>query len=483
MPVSDRPPDLVAPEGASRPAVSIVDDHEIRELVLRPSPAGRQRSAPVFAIAVVLTGVAAGLSGMLLGLLLHFVQHLAYDDSLDAVVSPESFLEGVTAAPPIRRVAALTLCGVVAGLGWWAVYRFGRPLVSIKAAVGKDVPGPRMPALATTAHVLLQIVTVALGSPLGREVAPREMSALLATWLSSRAGLAADERRMLIACGAGAGLAAVYNVPLGGAVFILEVLLGTFAPRALVPAVTTSVVAAMVAWIGLGNVPQYLVPPLEISPSLITWSVVAGPVFGVAAYGFRALTRVATAHAPRAWHRVPWCLAVFFGIGLLATLFPQLPGNGKGPSQLGFDGELGVRLAASLLALKVLAITASIRAGAAGGVLTPSLTVGALLAVVLGHLWNLVFPSVPTAAFAIVGAAAFLASSMNMPLTAIALTIEFTRVGHDLWVPIFLAVAASAASLHACAGRGAQRLGKAAVVSASAPEPAPIGAPSVCLSE
>jgi H+/Cl- antiporter ClcA len=288
---------------------------------------------------------------------------------------------------------------------------------------------------------------------------------------------------MLIACGAGAGLAAVYNVPLGGAVFILEVLLGTFAPRALVPAVTTSVVAAMVAWIGLGNVPQYLVPPLEISPSLIAWSVVAGPVFGVAAYGFRALTRVAAAHAPRAWHRVPWCLGVFFGIGLLATLFPQLPGNGKGPSQLGFDGELGVRLAASLLALKVLAITASIRAGAAGGVLTPSLTVGALLAVVLGHLWNLVFPSIPTAAFAIVGAAAFLASSMNIPLTAIALTIEFTRVGHDLWVPIFLAVAASAASLHACASRGALRSGKGAVVSSPAPEPAPIGASSAGWSE
>jgi H+/Cl- antiporter ClcA len=313
-----------------------------------------------------------------------------------------------------------------------------------------------MPAIATTAHVWLQIVTVALGSPLGREVAPREMAAMLATWLSSRAGLAADERQMLIACGAGAGLAAVYNVPLRGAVFILEVLLGTFAPRALVPAVTTSVVAAMVAWIGLGNVPQYLVPPLEISPSLVAWSVVAGPGFGVAAYGFRALTRVATAHTPRGWHRVPWCLAVFFGIGLLATLFPQLPGNGKGPSQLGFDGELGVKLAMSLLALKVLAITASIRAGAAGGVLTPSLTVGALLAVVLGHLWNLVFPSVPTAAFAIVGAAAFLASSMNMPLTAIALTIEFTRVGHDFWVPIFLAVAVSAATLHACARRGAR---------------------------
>jgi len=53
---------------------------------------------------------------------------------------------------------------------------------------------------------------------------------------------------------------------------------------------------------------------------------------------------------------------VFLGVGLLATLFPQLPGNGKGPSQLGFDGDLGVTLAMSLLALKALAVTASLRA-------------------------------------------------------------------------------------------------------------------------
>jgi H+/Cl- antiporter ClcA len=463
-----RSPEVIARRNLSMPAASIVDDHEIRELTIPPSRADRQRSVVVVAIVIVLTGVAAGLSAMLLGLLLHFIQHLAYGYSLDAVVSPESFLQGVTAAPPIRRVAALSICGAAAGIGWWAVYRFGQPLVSIKAAVGKDVPGPRMPFFATIAHVLLQIVTVALGSPLGREVAPREISAVLATWLSSRAGLTAEERRILIACGAGAGLAAIYNVPLGGTVFILEVLLGTFAPRALVPAIVTSVVATMVAWIGLGDVPQYIVPQLEISPSLVGWSIVAGPVFGIAAYGFRALTRAAAAHTPQGWHRVPWCLAVFLGVGLLAALFPQLPGNGKGPSQLGFDGDLGVELAVSLLALKALAITASIRAGAAGGVLTPSLTLGALLATILGYLWNLVFPSVPTAAFAVVGAAAFLASSMNMPLTAIALIIEFTRVGHDVWVPIFVAVAASVASLHACARREAQRSGRVTTLPDSA---------------
>ena len=459
------------------PSASIVDDHKIRELTIPAEEADRPQSALVLAIVVVLTGITAGLSGTLLGLLLRFVQHLAYGYSLDAIVSPESFLQGVTAAPPLRRLAALTACGAVAGIGWWAVYRFGQPLVSIKTAVGRSVPGPRMPLLPTIAHALLQIVTVGLGSPLGRELAPRELAAVLATRLASRAGLAAEERRILIACAAGSGLAAIYNVPLGGAIFILEVLLETLAPRAVVPAIVTSVIATTIAWIGLGNAPQFLVPDLEVSRSLIVWSVVVGPVFGVAAYGFRAVTRAATAHMPQAWHRVPWGLAVFFGIGLLAMLFPQLPGNGKGPSQLGFDGELSAQLALSLLALKVLAITASLRAGAAGGLLTPSLTLGALLATVLGSLWNLAFPSVPTAAVAIVGAAAFLASSMNMPLTAIVLVIEFTQVGHDLWVPIFFAVAASVGSLHACARLEAQRSVEAPIMSSAAFEPGPTGVP------
>src|SRR5262249_37822963 len=113
------------PTSSSIPAASVVDDHEIREPTIPPSGADRRRSGPVITIAIVLTGVMAGVSGMLLGLLLHFVQHVAYGYSLDAVVSPESFLQGVTAAPPNRRVTALTICGAVAGIGWWAVYRFG----------------------------------------------------------------------------------------------------------------------------------------------------------------------------------------------------------------------------------------------------------------------------------------------------------------------------------------------------------------------
>ena len=434
-----------------RPRRPIFDDHEIEEPSARGFDAGWLRAEVTFATVVVLVGVTAGLGGMLLAMLLHIVQHLAYGYDLGHVANPESFLQGVIAASPFRRFVALTLCGVVAGVGWWAVHRFGRPLVSVKTAVGTEKAGPRLPALPTIAHALLQVVTVGLGSPLGREVAPREIGALLATRFSALAALTEGETRIAIACGAGAGLAAVYNVPLGGAMFALEVLLSTMAPRAVVAALTASVTASTVAWIGLGDVSQYTLPPLEITPRLVAASIVAGPLFGMAAYAFKLITHMATARAAHGWKMVPCAIVAFLVIGLIATQFPQIPGNGKGPLQLGFEGELDGGLAASLLVLKLFAIAISLRVGAAGGVLTPSLTLGALLATALCQVWSPVFPGVSDAGFAIVGAAAFLAASMDMPMTAILLVLEFTGVSHDFCVPIFLAVAGSFGALRGCA--------------------------------
>jgi len=404
----------------------------------------------------VAVGVAAGLGGMAVGLLLHFVQHIAYGYSLHAIISPESFLQGVSAASPLRRVVVLCICGAVAGIGWWAVFRFGRPLVAVSKAAAENggENGAKMPLFTTIAHDFLQVVTVALGSPLGRESAPREVGAALATRIADRAGLTPEQSRIMIACGAGAGLAAVYNVPLGGTLFVLEVLLGTFSLSALIPALATSVIATVVAWIGLGNWQPYALPPLAISTSLVVWSVVMGPVFGLAAYGFVRAAGAAHARAPKDWRLLMWCALVFPAIGVLAIWFPQLLGNGRGLAEAGFENDLGIGLAAVLLLLRMLVTLGALRAGAAGGLMTPGLTLGALLGVVLGGAWNHAFPAVPLGAFALVGAAAFLASSMKMPLTAIALILEFTRVGHDFLIPISFAVAGSISVFWLCTQHG-----------------------------
>ena len=427
------------------------------------------------AIVTITVGITSGLGGMGLGLLLRVVQHLAYGYSLQHITGVASFLQGVTAASGLRRFVALCICGAVAGVGWYLLDRFGKPLVSIAAAVREN--GPRMPFFSTLIHDLLQIVTVGLGSPLGREVAPRELGAACATRLSERAGLTPEFTRIMIACGAGAGLAAVYNVPLGGTLFTLEVLLGTFAFSALVPALATSMIATAVAWIGLGTAPQYLVPQLAVSGSLFTWSIIAGPIFGVAAYWFVQATKRARTHSVQLWHRIAWSAVVFPTIGVLAIRFPQLLGNGKGVAQAGFESDLGLALAATLLLLRFFVIVGALRAGAAGGLLTPGLSIGGLLGIILGSAWNYAWPAGPLGAFAVVGSAAFLASSMKMPLTAIVLLLEFTRVSDSFLVPISLAVAGSASTFYLCNQYSVRRalMRRPATVSASTSEMVSMG--------
>lgn len=407
---------------------------------LAPSLTQPRTSVLSLGVATVFTGIGAGLAGMLLALLLHEIQHLAFAYGLPH----ESFLQGVTAASAMRRAGVLLVCGLVAGLGWWAVYRYGRPLVSVKAA--SKLNGPEMPAGSTLAHALLQIITVALGSPLGREVAPREAGALFASKMAGLWRLDPQYRQWLIACGAGAGLAAVYNVPLAGALFVMEVLLVSFDWRVALMALVTSTLGASVAWLGLGAESQYVVAPFATQPGLIFWAILAGPVCGFAAVHFTRLTSAARADAPRGWKLPVLCIINFGLIGLLSISWPQLLGNGKGPAQLSFDGHLSMTVVVSLLILRVIITASTLRAGAEGGLLTPGLANGALLALILGLAWNAVGPALPLGACAIIGAAAFLGTSMSMPLTATVLLAEFTRVPHDFFVPMALAVAGAYAT-------------------------------------
>ena len=396
-------------------------------------------------LVTIAVGLASGVAGVLVSLLLRAVQQVAYAYPAGRM----RFLEGVTAASPLRRFGALCAAGGVAAIGWWALDRWGRRRVRIEEAVAGDPP--RMPVVTTLIHTALQIVTVALGSPLGREVAPREVGAAFAGWLSARARLASEEARVLLACGAGAGLAAVYNVPLAGALFAMEVLLASYAWRSFVPAVVTALIATGVSRLCLGDATQYDVPPFAVDGSLVAWALVAGPLIGVAAFAFRRTAEVVRPKRGRHdWRTIVLSLAVFAGIGLLAGPFPDLLGNGKGPAQVSFDGAFAAGPAFVVLALKVVVVYATIRAGAHGGLLTPGIACGALLATVLGSGWSLWWAGPAPGAYALVGATVFLAVSMAAPWTAIVLLFEMTGMAPIFIVPIGLGVAGAIAIDRRC---------------------------------
>ncbi|HEU0206389.1 MAG TPA: chloride channel protein [Pseudolysinimonas sp.] len=382
-------------------------------------------------VVTALVGIGAGLSGLVVALALHGIEHLAYG------YSRGTFLTGVTGASAGVRVASLALAGLIGGVGWWVLRRWSARLVSIE----QSVAGERMPLLTTVVNVCLQVVIVGLGASIGREVAPRELGAALAGWLSERAGVTARERRILVACGAGAGLAAVYNVPLGGALFAVEILLAEVSFATVLPALATAAIATIVARIVVPSTPLYSLGSFDLNPSLFVWAIVAGPILGFAAVGFVGLARRAERIRPRSWWILIVMPIVFTAVGMTAIPFPEVLGNGRALGQTAFSAAVSIGMLALLALVKTATTVATIGSGAAGGTLTPSLAVGACAGAALGGVWELAWPGGPVAAFAFVAAAAFLASTMRAPFTAIVLVVEFTNQGPSLLVPTMLCVA------------------------------------------
>jgi H+/Cl- antiporter ClcA len=235
-------------------------------------------------------------------------------------------------------------------------------------------------------------------------------------------------------------MAAVYNVPLGGALFALEVLLGTLTLPLVLPALATSLIATAVAWIALGTAPTYTVPTYHVHADELVWAILLGPIAGLAAVGY--IRVIARAHAvrPRGWMRVAAPVAVFAALGALAISYPQLLGNGRNVVQLAFLARLSVALLAALLVLKPLATAACLGSGAPGGLFTPTLAYGVLLGGLLGEAWSQIWPGSPLGAYAIIGGAAVLGASMQAPLAAVVLLLELTQHADALMVPILIAV-------------------------------------------
>jgi H+/Cl- antiporter ClcA len=283
-------------------------------------------------------------------------------------------------------------------------------------------------------------LVVGMGVSLGREGAPKQAGAVIANTLSDRAGLSDEQRRLLVACGAGAGMAAAYGVPLGGALFALEVLRGVLALRLILPALLASGIATAVSWVALPDAPTYVVPAFPTSPSVVCWALLAGPIAGLVSVGYIRLVAWADRHKPTGRLRLVAPVVVLGLIGVVSIGFPQLLGNGKDIAQLAFNNEVTPALLLTLLLLRPLSTVLCLGSGVPGGLFTPSLALGALLGGVLGLAWSWVWPGVPPGFFALLGAAAVLAATTHGPISAVVLTMELTGLDRSMILPLLAVV-------------------------------------------
>ena len=406
-----------------------------------PSPAAipatlARPGAALFWLALLLTGIGTGLAAAALTRLLEAVQRAMWNGSGTNVLDTAQHVDAW------RHVLILLGAGVLTGVGQIVLRQLSSGNgIDTTAAIWFHAG--RLPALRTLGSAVLSVIIVGMGASLGREGAPKQAGAVFANFFSDRARLSDEQRRLLVACGAGAGMAAAYGVPLGGALFSLEVMRGMLALRYVLPALFASVVATAVSWVALPDAPTYVIPSFSNSLSSMAWALVAGPIAGLVSVGYVRAITWADRHKPAGSLRVAVPVLELGLLGVVSIWFPQVLGNGKDVSQLAFTNQVAPALALTLLVLKPAATVLCVGSGAPGGLFTPSLTVGALLGALLGHAWTWLWPGMPPGLFALLGAAAVLGATTQGPISSVVLMMELTGRDRSFIVPLILAVASA----------------------------------------
>ncbi len=347
-------------------------------------------------LSVFLTAIGAGVLGSLCALFLKAIQHLSFGWHY------AGFWLQVSHDPAIQRFCVVLICGLVSGVGWWWFSQY------------KLIDN------------ILQLITAGMGSPLGREAAPREISAIFSGWISKKLQVPESEMNSLRALAAGAALGTIYNVPFSGALFAFESLKAERTLRNIFTALFISGFSIFISWKFLGSKPQYA--PVEFAPatSLYVGALIFAPLFWWSGNRFGEFMSRIKSRAFKNQNLLLACILNFALVGLLSMKFPALLGNGKNAAGLEFADLLSWHSTAILLLLRILITVTTLYAGAHGGLLTPSLAAGALLGGTVGGLWLQLWPGTNLASFGLVGGAVFLGAAQRIPLTACMLILELT---------------------------------------------------------
>jgi CIC family chloride channel protein len=404
---------------------------------LRVLPGAAQR----FWFLVFATGLLAGLGSGALLAILGLVQALAWPRAA-------SFVEAVGAASPARRVLVPTAAGVVVGavMVLWPRVRGGHGTGRIIEAIWAS--GRELLLGRTLGRALLAITAVGAGASLGREGALVQSGAAAGSWLARRFGLSERQARVLVACGAAAGFAAAYDVPIGGALFGLEVLLGSFALDLLGPIVVSTVVATAVARTLPVPHRAYAIPEYALlRPRELLLGLALAPLLGVAAALY---VRVMGAVEAR-FDRLPRWTSPFLpalglaAVGALSIRFPALLGNGFDTVHQMLLGGVPLRLLLVLPLLKLLGSAVCAGTGVPGGLFTPSLFYGAGIGAAVGELVAWVQPGsgVPPGALAVVGMAGILAGTTHAVASSVVILFELTG-DYGVILPLMASAAVAA---------------------------------------
>lgn len=354
-----------------------------------------------------------------------------------------SFVDAASALPPWRRMLTPALGALLAGLilqyGMsFTTGRRGRTNYMEAVILGDGFISVR----GSLVKSLSSLTSISSGGSIGREGAMVQLSAMLGSTLCRILRFPAPQRRIMVACGAAAGIASAYNAPLAGAVFVAEIVIGGIEFDTTAPLIVSAVIANATVHGLLDYAPVYQIPPMRMESSWeFFFFVILGMIAGRLAPIYLWLLQGSSKVFRKL--RIPLSLKLLIGglgLGCISIVTPQVWGNGYSVVNSILHDPWTVSMLLVILILKVAATALTVGSGAVGGVFTPTLFVGATLGSLVGHLFLTAVPELTgsTQVYAVVGMGAFLSATTQAPLMGVLMVFELTRQ-YDIVLPLMLA--------------------------------------------
>jgi len=349
-------------------------------------------------------------------------------------------------AHPLLFPLVVLYCAAGAGIAVYLVRRFapeasGSGIPHVKAVLHglRRMAWPRVLAVKFVAG----ISGIGAGLALGREGPTIQMGAAVGRMVSGWFRSTARETSTLICAGSGAGLAAAFNAPLSGLVFVLEEVQRDFSPGVFTTTLIASAVADVTTRLLLGQLPVFHVearsiPPLPSLPFALLLGAAAGAL-GVL-FNRGLLWTLDRFDRLRGWPPLAVGGAVGAGVGIVAIFAPGAVGGGNPLVERTIAGDVSTAVLPLVFALRFVLTMASYGCGAPGGIFAPLLVLGSEIGLAVGRATESFFPGIPdyAATFAVVGMAAYFTAIVRAPLTAIVLMVEMTG-NYSLVLPLLTA--------------------------------------------
>lgn len=339
--------------------------------------------------------------------------------------------------------------GLVVGLLFQAVPSRYRQVGVVHVMDRLDHYQGHLPLLNGVMQFIGGAASIIFGHSVGREGPAIHLGATSGSSLGRFLSLPNSSTRTLVACGVAAAIGASFNTPLAGVILAMEVVLMEYTLASFIPLILAAVSATAISRLFYGDVPVFVVPPVALESLFeLPYILIAGLLIGALAALFIYLLQYFSSVAKQ---RPIWLRMTLAGcaVGLCAVVTPAVMGIGYDTVDSAIAGQIGITLLCAIVIFKILATAAGLGLGLPGGLIGPTLVIGACAGAAFGELGELVVPagmSSPPALYALIGMVAMMGATLSAPLAALIALLELTSSAQIIFPGMLAVVGATLVS-------------------------------------